>query len=347
MSNKINYGILVRSIAVPAFGALLYLILILINSFSRTVESWKYYSWKDFALEYGFSFILSAVLLESGVQTSAILNKKFPWEKSFLRRLIIQFLLQNSLVLILIYVFFLLPIPRYFGYDSLLKRQVNVVALIFSLILLGYFAATHFFKIWSNATVHAAKLEKDMALAQLEALRLQIDPHFLFNNLSVLTSLIEENPQDAILYVQRLSTIYRYLLENRKKELVSLEVELNFIVDYLYLYQVKYGAGITLNIEKKIPIGNKKIPPLTLQLLVENCIKHNSFDLQHPLSINIILMPDGTLTVWNNKAEKPSSHSNNIGLENIKNRYALLNYPAPVVEETDSEFAVKLQVISY
>ncbi|RKR80344.1 histidine kinase [Mucilaginibacter gracilis] len=338
---------LYRIYGYPGFGVVLYLILVLINPATRVFNSWRYYAFGDFILEFMFSVAYAGALFETGIQLTAFLNKWYPWDGRIKSRFCLQFWIHIIVIYMVLVLFFEIKFPNYFGYDELMFRQTVIVGIIFSLLITAVFAAEYFFYQWNDARLKTLEMEQLTTQAQLDALKLQLDPHFLFNNLSIVTALIEDQPQVAISYVAKLSSIYRYMLANRTQNVIALKEELEFIKAYLFLYQIRYGDGICVQIEESEHIVQYCVPPLTLQLLIENAIKHNVFSTDSPLNIHIYF-PDGKLlVVENNKTPKAVNEPGaNMGLKNIRERYRLLNSPAPVITDTDFFFRVEIPLIN-
>ncbi|GAA3990262.1 hypothetical protein GCM10022210_49750 [Mucilaginibacter dorajii] len=325
----------------------MYLILTLINPFDRTFNSWRYYAFGDFILEFLFSVAYATALFETGIQLTSWLNKWYPWEGRIKIRFGIQFFLHVIIVYLVLTLFFKINFPHYFGYDELMFRQTLIVGVIFSLLITAVFAAEYFFYRWNDAKLKSLEMEQLTTQAQLDALKLQLDPHFLFNNLSIVTALIDDRPSTAVSYIAKLSSIYRYMLTNRIQNLIPLKEELEFIKAYLFLYQIRYGNGINVRIDEVRVAELSCLPPLTLQLLIENAIKHNVFSTDAPLNIHIYFPEGKFLVVENNKMPKLIPEpSTNMGIKNIRERYRLLNAPAPVITDGDLLFQVKIPLIN-
>ncbi len=187
------------------------------------------------------------------------------------------------------------------------------------------------------------ELQKEKLSSQLEALKNQLDPHFLFNNLSTLTSIIEENQETAVNFVKELSMIYRYVLQAKVHTLVKLEEELNFINSYKFLMVKRFGENFSLSISISDSLKNFRVVPFCLQLLVENAIKHNIISIKKPLLIEIFTEESNYLVVKNNLQIKPNpAVSTNIGLANIQNRYRLITEKPVSIIKSESEFIVKI-----
>ncbi|SKB51751.1 Histidine kinase [Dyadobacter psychrophilus] len=198
-----------------------------------------------------------------------------------------------------------------------------------------------------QVSLHAERLEKENLQTRFLALKNQLSPHFLFNSLSILTSLIEKNPQQSVLYVNRLSKSYRYILDHSDLESVILKTELDFIDAYVFLLKSRFEEKMQVNID--IPQAAQyqyKIAPLTLQLLIENAVKHNRMSLENPLLITIEMI--GYQIVVTNPVRRRNGvgASAEIGLPNIIRRYGLLTSEPVTVTEADDLFIVKIPLLT-
>lgn len=184
-------------------------------------------------------------------------------------------------------------------------------------------------------------LEKEKLRAELNQLKGIVNPHFLFNNLNSLSSLIGENPAQAEYFLDELTKVFRYLLRNNQTELTTLAQELQFIQSYYHLLQTRYGAGIQLDIRLDSKCGEWLLPPLTLQLLVENAVKHNRLQKEYPLKIEILPAPGHALMVRNTVFKREGMvESTGFGLQNISTRYKMLRLPGIRVEKDHRYFSV-------
>jgi sensor histidine kinase YesM len=213
-------------------------------------------------------------------------------------------------------------------------------------LFLGIYEALYYYARLKHTEEEKKQLEKEKLWAQLEKLNQQVSPHFLFNTLNSLSSLITEDPAEADRFVNEMSKVYRYLLDNNKHELVTLQTEIKFIHSFYQLLKVRYDKGIELTVDIPAAYHDFQLPPLTLQLLVENAVKHNITSKNQPLHIEIAVTAQGRLEVKNNlqrKAHKPVSHQ--IGLNNIAVKYQLMQQPAIIVKEENGYFIVSLPLI--
>lgn len=199
-----------------------------------------------------------------------------------------------------------------------------------------------------EAELAVQQLRQEMNEVQMRALQSQISPHFLFNSLNSLSSLIADEPRKAEQFVDEMSTVYRYLLQTSEHELTSLSTEIKFITAYYHLLKTRYGQGFDLTIDIPDQCKDCLIPPLTLQLLVENAVKHNIVSADCPLHIHIYTDRDnGTLTVSNNlqRRSRKGIASTQKGLLNITTKYKLLNQPEIKILESGDNFKVVVPLI--
>lgn len=226
------------------------------------------------------------------------------------------------------------------------KPANYVVAIIVTFIVTLGIHAFYFYKAYQENKVKEQKVIAGTASAQFESLKNQIDPHFLFNSLNVLSSLIEENPESAQKFTTSLSKIYRYVLEQKDKELVSVQEELNFAKTYMNLLKMRFENSITFELHENFANEEAKVVPLSLQLLLENCIKHNVVSESKPLHIKIYI-EDNQLVIENNFQKKEIlSDRKGVGLQNIVNRYAILTERKVWIVENENSFKVGLPILT-
>ena len=278
-------------------------------------------------------------------------NDKIGWEKAGLKRVFIAS--AGSIVLTLIGFFFCRMVDMTLFHDQSLKNFLQneqpsdyLFPLLFTMVISLFFHLLYFYKALQEQKVTEQKIIAGTASAKFESLKNQIDPHFLFNSLNVLTSLIEENPEQAQKFTTSLSKIYRYVLEQKDKELVSLEEELTFAGTYMKLLKMRFENSIFFEIPDRLSSEEAKVVPLSLQLLLENTIKHNVVSEHRPLRISIY-ESDGYLVIENNFQKKEVLHKRRgVGLQNIADRYSLVTRREVIVEENPEHFIVKLPVLT-
>jgi len=216
--------------------------------------------------------------------------------------------------------------------------------LFMTIIAFGFYQIQFFIKKWQEEAIRAARLEKENISAKLATLQNQISPHFLFNNFNTLYGLVEQQPQQAKIYIQKLATLYRQVLAKKNEELIPLQNELATLQDYLYLLQVRFGETIIPRLQFD-DTASFFIPPMTLQILVENAIKHNRFDEEQPLHIDLVQKEDKVHVKNNKQLQKPINSSNGVGLQNIQNRYTLLSDENILIQETVQAFEVTIPLL--
>ena len=227
------------------------------------------------------------------------------------------------------------------------ERPSNyIVSVVITFVVTLAIHAVYFYKAYQENKVKEQKIIAGTASAQFESLKNQIDPHFLFNSLNVLSSLIEENPESAQKFTTSLSKVYRYVLEQKDKELVSVAEELKFAKTYMNLLKMRFENSITFEIPEGFDNEEAKVVPLSLQLLLENCIKHNVVSEAKPLHVKITI-ENNQLVVTNNLQKKEVlSDRKGVGLQNIVNRYAILTKRTVLVEENEQEFKIFLPILT-
>ncbi len=212
---------------------------------------------------------------------------------------------------------------------------------IMVLALGAVYESIRFFQLWKTTAVEKEHLERAHLASQLEGLRNQVNPHFLFNSLNTLTYLIPEAPDKAVRFVQQLSKVYRYVLESRDDRVIPLQTELEFLQSYIFLLRERFGDNLQVEIGK-MDQKCTAIVPLTLQMLFENAIKHNVISTHKPLKIEVF-MENGHLIVRNNLQKKNQvMDSTGVGLQNIRDRYRMLTDQEVEVIASQQYFTVIL-----
>lgn len=208
------------------------------------------------------------------------------------------------------------------------------------------FHIIYFYNRYQKTKVKESQIVAKNQTAKFESLKNQLDPHFLFNSLNVLTSLIGENPNQAEKFTTKLSKVYRYVLEQKDKDLTSVEEELKFAKSYMQLLQMRFEEAIEYNVPDKVSDPDLKIIPLSLQLLLENAVKHNVITSEKPLRIDIY-EHNGYLVVENTVNPKASlEKSTKVGLSNIKQRYELVSSNKVSIVNDKKTFKVKLPLLT-
>lgn len=337
---------------------------------SYVIDPYSIY-WKDYFKrnvltllgEWTVSFFFCLLVSESGIFIHARLNKFIPWTEQFGKRLAIEAILNILAVLIIIlldmYCYYILldePLPfrSNISIDEMRGTlQWIIVSIVIAFMIIAINTGYYLVQNWKNTAIEAAehKLKaaenKQAAVeAELQVLKLQIDPHFVFNNLSVLSELILEDQQLGYEYAENFSKVYRYLLVNSRKDIIALEDELKFLNSYIFLIQHRVGAGVHFDINVDKDSRSMYLPPLTLQLLVENALKHNKTVKSNPLKIKVYSTEKKELIVENTLiAIEKQANSSGIGIQNIINRYNLLSKAPPEIIAEGGLFKVIILLI--
>ena len=244
----------------------------------------------------------------------------------------------------------------FWGYDYLefLGYKINMTSYLWALaigaacnlIATSFNEGAAFYDKWRSLVDEAEQLKKENLQSQLEGLKGQVNPHFLFNSLNSLSSLISEDPEKAEKFLDEMSKVYRYLLRTNEDGLTTLETELQFIHSYFHMLKTRYGDGLELEIKVTDRSLATLVPPLTLQMLVENAVKHNMILRDSPLRILILTTNSNKLAVSNNLQRKDRRvYSTKVGLHNIHNKYRLMKQEEIMIRDDGKEFSVIVPLI--
>jgi sensor histidine kinase YesM len=298
-----------------------------------------------YVLLYSYSIgIPSIALISISVKK---LDRHYPWLKNPFKKLLLTILMEVLIVLfilLVVQIVFLLVSKN--SIDHLLQQLSVGFIWAVSITILGIVVANGilFFKNWRQSALNEEILKREKLAIEYEALRNQVNPHFLFNSLTALTTLVHEDADKAETFIRRFSDVYRYVLENRNQEVVSLENELHLIGNMAYLYHYRHGDNLKIELDLD-PSGDKKILPMALQMLLENALKHNVISEEKPLHVRIF-EEGGDVVVRNNLQLKNSvADSNHVGLGNIRLRYSYLSDKPVSIEKTDHYFQVRIPIL--
>ena len=301
--------------------------------------------WKTF-----FVSVINAVFIWETCRIILIrVRKRFPGIEQTSKRFFFSYLLYlPACMLVTGIILFGLEIIKFWYYPLGWYDWFKNIVICYSFVILIAFIyeAVYYYHMWSNAIVETEELKKTGMQCQLDSLKNQISPHFLFNSLNVLSSLVEENFSLAEHYVKELSRVFHYVLESNRTQLTTLSSELEFINAYIFLLQTRFGENLKLQTEVSPAMQKRLIPPLTLQMLVENAVKHNIVSSSKPLYITIQTLDTGMLSVRNNLQKKTTLiNSNHVGLKNIKTRYSMLVKREVLVDKSQLEFNVEVPLL--
>jgi len=297
---------------------------------------------------YLLTILVVAISLELIYFIKVQYDRKLPWEGNPYKRFLLQWLsgLGVGIFFGMIVRWLYLVIFNRFTYIALVDEIILLAFIIVVITILTVVELSVFLlEKWRFSLAELERFKKENAEFQFESLRSQVNPHFLFNSLNTLASLIYSDKEKAEIFIRELSDVYRYVLDNRGKELIQLNRELQVARSYLFLLGLRFEKNLEVKWEIDDEADRKMIAPLTLQLLIENAVKHNIVSKKKPLTISIQAL-DKLLIVKNNLQRKDiKEYSSKLGLKNIQSRYGFLSAGEVEVIETDSEFIVKVPLI--
>jgi sensor histidine kinase YesM len=315
--------------------------------------------WRDpvgYGISLGIAFCYAAGLWFANTFTADLLNIRTGWSERPIRRLLLtvgaSFLASLLVIVAVGELSAVLLFHRSLGY-SLRHEFVSHSAfpLLTTVVVSLFMHSRSFLLAWREATVRAERLEKESAVARLDSLRRQVDPHFLFNSLNALTSLVEEEPQRAVRFIRQLSSVYRYVLDSQSQELVPLTEELAFAEAYVYLQKTRLDEALQVefSLPPAAPLASLFLPPLALQLLLENALKHNTAYQADPLRLLVAVdVAAATLTVRNTLRPRrlPAAETSGRGLANLRARYGFLTARPVAAGPAGEEFVVILPLLA-
>lgn len=277
-----------------------------------------------------------------------MLNRRLPWSRAPLTRIPLQFagaVAAGSVVGILgtLTAYLINPytdeLPHVLLVNAMILSVINLMAMV-------SMEAWIFFREGRISRQKAEKLEHELLKSRFEVLKTQINPHFLFNSLNVLSELVYSDPAKAEEFIGEFATIYRYVLETIEKPVVAVESELEFARSYLFLQQIRYGSTLGFSVNIDASVLPMLIPSLSLQTVLENAIKHNVVDGSNPLSISVTSEP-GFLVIRNNVRRKVVSRpTTGLGQANLLQRYGLICAEKPLFTLHNNEYIVHLPLIN-
>ncbi len=294
------------------------------------------------------SFIVFFFLTLLNIMTIQFLNKTFDWYHKIYSRIIVQLILTTLIAAAVAMPLTLInhwitPYPM--GVEIILLYNV-LIFIVINLITMILLEAWYYFLESNKAKRFAEKLQNELSQIRFEVLKSQLNPHFIFNSLNVLSSLIEKDVKKSQQFIDEFAQIYRYVLETIEKPVVTVKEELNFIRSYIFLQQIRHGEALIFSVNIPASVLNQMLPPLSLQLVLENVIKHNSISEFQPLHIEVYTSKD-MLIVKNNIQQKVSSYkSTGLGQINLTKRYAMISDKKPKFRVETNDYIVKLPLIN-
>ncbi len=309
------------------------------------------YSFPELIACYAYFIFLSFAIWQGDVWVMYYMRRKFTWRYNKYYKVIgilccASFVCSGTLSALLLIVWKLFSKEMYTNWPPVFNSAVIIV---FSAIFITSIYENIFLnneRIYNLLMVEQLNIAK--AQAQLEALKNQLDPHFIFNSLNTLSYLITKDPPSARLYNDALAKVYRYILSNKEKDLVLLKEEIEFISNYFYLIKIRFSDAVNMMIEiTDLSAEDFLIPPISMQALVENAIKHNEFSDKAPLGINISVSAHYAVVKNEIHPKSYAVPASGIGLNNLDNRYKLITKRNIIIENNCKIFSVKLPILKF
>jgi len=329
-----------RLVLIPFFG-------IAIPFLTNMIKSSDFNHW-ELKLAYGYTIFLAYIIWQGNRYLLFSLRSYFNWFNKPVRKII---------ALLIAVSFFTIPISSimligwyHLFKDGLVNWQIvntsTLIIMICVLFITHVYETVFLVKDSESEMLRNEQLERAKAEAELQALKNQIDPHFMFNSLNTLSYLIDETPQKAKEFNEHLADVYRYILQNKARDLVMVEEEIIFLQDYFSLQKIRYGNAVTLQIDAVDGVSEQyMMPPISLQILAENAFKHNEFSIHDPLQIKVVV-ENQRIIVHNRVTKKETAkQSSKVGLLNLLERYKFTTGMPIEIKETNKSFTVYLPIL--
>ena len=297
-----------------------------------------------------FILIATFIIIEGNLRIDALLNHKFKWFENPKKRILFQFGFASFFTITA--VILIIRIAHFFidkdgkSPHGMFNDPLLIPGILVSIIVLLIDIGIQFYRSLQATLLETEKHKSESAIAQLQNLKNQINPHFLFNNLSILSALVYKGDRKAVEFINEFSQVYRYVLSNEKTELVSLNDELTFLNHYIYLLSIRFEKGINFNITIDNNQRDLFIIPMCLQILVENTIQHNEISIHKPLTVEIYTSKNSLIIENKIQLRRQKEESSQIGLENIKKRFAYFTNIEVEISNDGNNFKVILPLIS-
>jgi two-component system LytT family sensor kinase len=293
------------------------------------------------------SFILISVSWEFLRAVNYKLNSVFPYERSITGRIAIQLIIGGAFGIIIRFLLYKFgePYIASFHLDKLFLASTWILYVMVTVCINTVFFTSYFISQWKEYLIKSERLEKEKSQVQFDNLVNQLNPHFLFNALTSLNGLIFENQKLASDFLQQLSKVYRYVLQHSDRNFVPLRTELEFIRNYIQLAETRFRGALKINLDITPSAEDQAIVPVTLQVLIENAIKHNVIDNDRPLVIDLVTVGDYLVVTNNLQVRKTVESSNKQGLDRLKSLYSFLTEKPVIIEPAAERFSVKIPLI--
>lgn len=303
---------------------------------------------EDLILDFIQVFFLGTIALK----LITWMDRSYAWSVSFAKRLFLELLIVASFAILATVINYWVGI--YIEKEEIIDKGGFLLYLLPAFLI--YFLAISFIFVLHELinslteqealTVQSEVLLRKNVEAEYEALKNQINPHFLFNSFSVLSSLVYKDPDKADEFINEFSKVFRYVLELNNQTVVNLKRELNFLDSYLYLLKIRFGDNI--NFDKRIEVEKLPLllPPLATQLIIENAVKHNKVDKEHQLKIELLNEGDYLIIRNSVNIRKDNANSTGQGLKNLKEKYSLISDLQPEFSITNDYYIAKLPLLA-
>lgn len=281
------------------------------------------------------------------------MDRRWPWLVSPTKRVIISvlYVLVYTTIASYLVIFVYVQLIRGLDFMSVIEQRGYLQPLIIPMAITFFISITlhgrGFLMSWKQEAIKVEQLKNENLTAKFELLKNQVNPHFLFNSLNALTSLVYANQDRAVEFIEKLSEVYRYVLDHQHDELVPLTTELELVKAYTFLNRIRFGDNLVVNCQGLDKVDSSlQLPPLTLQMLLENCFKHNEISKDRKLTVDIKLENDRVAVTNNiNALRSPKRDSSKLGMKNIISRYEFLTKSKVEVEKGENSFSVSVPLL--
>ena len=336
-------SILIHWVLVPVFGGLLISYFTCNNCFVSG-------NYKSYFANAVMCAVFWLVLSHGNSFFSDQVNKYVTWIEAPLKRFligIVVLLIYTSISSFVVLYFFIGYVYELDFYQIIITNWQDSLKIPLSITI--FIAITlhgrEFLMSWRQTAINLEKVKSENIASQYESLKNQVNPHFLFNSLNALSSLVYSDQDKAVDFIRKLSEVYRYVLDHQMDEVVTLKEEMEFVESFIFLNKIRFGENLKVQIGEFSDLYNQMIPPLAVQMLLENCFKHNVVSKANQLQIEIISEGEFIVVKNNLNPKKVAEHSSGLGLNNIKSRFSYLTkMPVEIIGNKDS-FTVKIPLL--
>lgn len=320
----------------------------LFNIIQNTLQG-KYFEPYMYVFGILISVVITVTVSYTVIFTLYWLDNTLTWEKHPVLRIIVELFSTNivvaSMMVLISYIFFrIIEMPTGHTYREVQKMYV-ITGVVMNFIITVVYESSYFFRRWKESMIKAEKLERENVQTQYDTLKQQINPHFLFNSLNVLSSLVYSNASKAEEFIDEFAKVYRYILDISHRAVVVLCEELELVNSYLFLQKIRFNEGLLIKITVSEEYEKRYVPTLGVQLLIENAIKHNIVSVENPLTVEVFV--DNNMLIVKNNLQLREGHvlSTGRGLTNLKERYRLLGNELPMFMTIDNYYVAKIPLL--